>query len=101
MFEREHRKEGQYVQRLQDELADTKGLLEAQARRQADLEFVNEDLEYRLEQEAREKNQLEAQVADGQERMTKLQDKLVDERQAWQRRCEEEIHRRGMLFSSI
>ena len=47
LFEREHRQESHYIQRLQDELADTKGLLEAQARRQGDLEYVNEDLERR------------------------------------------------------
>lgn len=47
LFEREHRRDGQLVQRLQSELADAKRFVEAQARRQNDLEYVNEDLERR------------------------------------------------------
>jgi hypothetical protein len=47
LFEREHRNDSQLVQRLQSELADAKRFVEAQARRQNDLEYVNEDLERR------------------------------------------------------
>ena len=47
LFEREHRKDSQLVQRLQNELAEAKRFVEAQARRQNDLEYVNEDLERR------------------------------------------------------
>lgn len=47
LFEREHRNDSQLVQRLQNELADAKRFVEAQARRQNDLEYVNEDLERR------------------------------------------------------
>lgn len=47
LFEREHRKDSQLVQRLQNELAEAKRFVEAQARRQNDLEYVNEDLEHR------------------------------------------------------
>lgn len=97
LFEREHRQEGQYVQRLQDELSDTKGLLEAQARRQCELEYVNEDLERRLEIEAKEKNQLEALVADQKDQMSKHHETLVQERQGWQKRCGEEIRRREII----
>ena len=97
LFEREHRKEGQYIQRLQDELADTKGLLEAQARRQSDLEFVNEDLEHRLEQEAREKHQLEAHIARQDSRMQEERDKMQHEGLAWQKKLADEIRRREMI----
>jgi hypothetical protein len=48
LFEREHRKDSQLVIRLQNELADAKRFVEAQARRQNDLEYVNEDLERRF-----------------------------------------------------
>lgn len=49
LFEREHRKDSQLVQGLQNELADAKRFIEAQARRQNDLEYVNEDLERRCD----------------------------------------------------
>lgn len=64
LFEREHRRDGQLVQRLQSELADAKRFVEAQARRQNDLEYVNEDLERRLEQEALDRIKLDAQKAE-------------------------------------
>ena len=64
LFEREHRNDSQLVQRLQNELTDAKRFVEAQARRQNDLEYVNEDLERRLEQEALDRITLDAQKAD-------------------------------------
>lgn len=64
LFEREHRNDSQLVQRLQNELADAKRFVEAQARRQNDLEYVNEDLERRLEQEALDRITLDAQKAE-------------------------------------
>ncbi|TYZ65857.1 hypothetical protein PybrP1_008292 [[Pythium] brassicae (nom. inval.)] len=95
LFEREHRRDGQLVQRLQSELADAKRFVEAQARRQNDLEYVNEDLERRLEQEALDRIKLDAQKADDERRWTQERAVLEEQRTMWEKRCEEESRRRA------
>ena len=72
LFEREHRNDSQLVQRLQNELADAKRFVEAQARRQNDLEYVNEDLERRLEQEALDRIALDSQKAEDEKYVVRL-----------------------------
>ncbi|TMW61984.1 hypothetical protein Poli38472_009477 [Pythium oligandrum] len=97
LFEREHRKDGQLVQRLQNELADAKRFLEAQARRQNDLEYVNEDLERRLEQEALDRIALDAQKADDERRWVQERAMLEEQRSMWEKRYEEESRRRAIV----
>uniref|UniRef100_K3X1P1 Uncharacterized protein n=1 Tax=Globisporangium ultimum (strain ATCC 200006 / CBS 805.95 / DAOM BR144) TaxID=431595 RepID=K3X1P1_GLOUD len=97
LFEREHRKDSQLVQRLQNELADAKRFVEAQARRQNDLEYVNEDLERRLEQEALDRIKLDAQKADDERRWTQERAMLEEQRDMWEKRCEEESRRRTVI----
>ncbi|RLN98077.1 hypothetical protein BBJ28_00011621 [Nothophytophthora sp. Chile5] len=77
LFEREHRNDSQLVQRLQNELTDAKRFVEAQARRQNDLEYVNEDLERR--------------------RWTKERVALEEQRDTWAARHEEEARRRAVV----
>lgn len=97
LFEREHRKDSQLVQRLQNELADAKRFLEAQARRQNDLEYVNEDLERRLEQEALERIALDAQKADDERRWMQERAMLEEQRLLWEKKYEEEGRRRAAV----
>ncbi|KAF1322956.1 hypothetical protein FI667_g10944, partial [Globisporangium splendens] len=97
LFEREHRKDSQLVQRLQNELADAKRFVEAQARRQNDLEYVNEDLERRLEQEALDRIKLDAQKADDERQWTQERVMLEEQRDMWEKRCEEESRRRAVI----
>ncbi|KAL0587405.1 hypothetical protein ABG067_003024 [Albugo candida] len=97
LFEREHRKDSQLVQRLQNELAEAKRFVEAQARRQNDLEYVNEDLEHRLEQEALDRIALDAQKADDERRWKEERARLESEREMWEKRYEEEHRRRGIV----
>ncbi|KAL7681630.1 hypothetical protein Plhal304r1_c055g0140421 [Plasmopara halstedii] len=96
LFEREHRNDSQLVQRLQNELADAKRFVEAQARRQNDLEYVNEDLERRLEQEALERITLDAQKAEDEKRWQREKVALQEQLQTWEARFEEETRRRSM-----
>lgn len=96
LFEREHRNDSQLVQRLQNELADTKRFVEAQARRQNDLEYVNEDLERRLEQEALDRITLDAQKAEDEKRWQQEKTALQEKLQSWEARFEEETRRRSM-----
>lgn len=97
LFEREHRMDSQLVQRLQNELADAKRFLEAQARRQNDLEYVNEDLERRLEQEALDRIALDAQKAEDERRWMQERALLEEERSLWEKKCEEESRRRAIV----
>ncbi|KAJ0402820.1 hypothetical protein P43SY_007362 [Pythium insidiosum] len=97
LFEREHRKDSQLVQRLQNELADAKRFLEAQARRQNDLEYVNEDLERRLEQEALDRIALDAQKAEDERRWMQERAALEEQRAMWEKRFEEESRRRAIV----
>lgn len=97
LFEREHRNDGQLVQRLQNELADAKRFVEAQARRQNDLEYVNEDLERRLEQEALERIALEALKAEDEKRWRVEKSELEAQRELWEKRCEDETRRRAVI----
>jgi hypothetical protein len=96
-FERERRQDSQLLQRLQNELAETKRLLEAQTRRQNDLEYVNEDLERRLEYEARERITLDAMKAEDEKRWEQERTRLEDERRGWEKKCEEESRRRAIV----
>lgn len=97
LFERHQTQEHHYVQRLQDELQDTKGLLEAQAQRQYDLEYVNEDLERRLEHEALEKIQLENdRQRDGQCLEQERADFEIERREWRARLAEEERHHEAL-----
>ncbi|DAZ95234.1 TPA: hypothetical protein N0F65_003469 [Lagenidium giganteum] len=97
LFEREHRKDSQLVQRLQNELADAKRFVEAQARRQNDLEYVNEDLERRLEQEALDRIALDAQKADDERRWAQERAMMQEQCVMWEKRCEEESRRRAIV----
>ncbi|KAF0691278.1 Aste57867_17456 [Aphanomyces stellatus] len=97
LFERERRHDTQLVQRLQAELAETKRLLEAQTRRQNDLEYVNEDLERRLEYEARERINLDAMKADDEKRWDLERARLEDERLVWEKKCDDEGKRRAIV----
>ncbi|KAK1930444.1 Reticulocyte-binding protein 2 a [Phytophthora citrophthora] len=96
LFEREHRNDSQLVQRLQNELADAKRFVEAQARRQNDLEYVNEDLERRLEQEALDRITLDAQKAEDEKRWQQEKAALQEQLKSWEARFEEETRRRSM-----
>ncbi|ETI42027.1 hypothetical protein F441_12735 [Phytophthora nicotianae CJ01A1] len=96
LFEREHRNDSQLVQRLQNELADAKRFVEAQARRQNDLEYVNEDLERRLEQEALDRITLDAQKAEDEKRWQHEKAELQEQIKTWEARFEEETRRRSM-----
>ncbi|KAG2766516.1 hypothetical protein JG687_00011977 [Phytophthora cactorum] len=96
LFEREHRNDSQLVQRLQNELADAKRFVEAQARRQNDLEYVNEDLERRLEQEALDRITLDAQKAEDEKRWQQEKAELQEQLESWEARFEEETRRRSM-----
>ncbi|KAG7394582.1 hypothetical protein PHYBOEH_005000 [Phytophthora boehmeriae] len=96
LFEREHRNDSQLVQRLQNELADAKRFVEAQARRQNDLEYVNEDLERRLEQEALDRITLDAQKAEDEKRWQQEKEALHEQLKSWEQRFEEETRRRSM-----
>lgn len=97
LFEREHRRDSQLVQRLQNELADAKRYVEAQARRQNDLEYVNEDLERRLEQEALDRIALDAQKAEDERRWAQERAELQEQCSMWEKRCEEESRRRAIV----
>ncbi|GMF37640.1 unnamed protein product [Phytophthora fragariaefolia] len=96
LFEREHRNDSQLVQRLQNELADAKRFVEAQARRQNDLEYVNEDLERRLEHEALDRITLDAQKAEDEKRWQQEKAALQEQLKSWEARFEEETRRRAM-----
>ncbi|CAH0482097.1 unnamed protein product [Peronospora belbahrii] len=96
LFEREHRNDSQLVQRLQNELADAKRFVEAQARRQNDLEYVNEDLERRLEQEALDRIALDSQKAEDEKRWQEEKAALQKQLESWEARFEEETRRRAM-----
>ncbi|RLN55802.1 hypothetical protein BBJ29_006690 [Phytophthora kernoviae] len=96
LFEREHRNDSQLVQRLQNELSDAKRFVEAQARRQNDLEYVNEDLERRLEQEALDRITLDAQKSEDEKRWQQEKEVLHGQLKSWEQRFEEETRRRSM-----
>ena len=91
LFEREHRQESAYVSRLQDELADTKSVLDGQARRQADLEYVNEDLERRLEAEAKEKIHLKSLREEDGRQLQLERKRQEDEKAVWMKKVKDEI----------
>ncbi|ETV79327.1 hypothetical protein, variant [Aphanomyces astaci] len=97
LFERERRQDTQLVQRLQAELTETKRLLETQTRRQNDLEYVNEDLERRLEYEARERINLDAMKADDEKRWVQERLHLEEERKVWERKWDDECKRRAIV----
>ncbi|EQC28765.1 hypothetical protein SDRG_13448 [Saprolegnia diclina VS20] len=97
LFERERRQDSQMVMRLQNELQDTKKALEAQTRRHNDLEYVNEDLERRLEIEARERINMEASRAEDERKWETERARLQEEARMWERKCDEEARRRAVI----
>ncbi|RHY34490.1 hypothetical protein DYB32_000916 [Aphanomyces invadans] len=97
LFERERRQDTQLVQRLQAELTETKRQLETQTRRQNDLEYVNEDLERRLEYEARERINLDAMKAEDEKRWMQERLQLEEERKVWERKWDDECKRKAIV----
>ena len=97
LFEREQRVESLRMQRLEEELAEAKGLLESQSRRQSELEFVNEDLEHRLEAEARERISLESFRERDLRKLEVERARHREEIKEWESRSDEEAKRRSIL----
>ncbi|CAK4079194.1 unnamed protein product [Aphanomyces euteiches] len=97
LFERERRQDSQFVLRLQNELAETKRLLEVQTRQQNEMVRINEDLERRLENEACERINLDALKADDEKKWAMERARFEEEMKAWEKKLDDEVKRRAIV----